>query len=84
MTNENEMIKIYGTTWCGDTRRAKQFFAENQIEYQWIDIDQDKDAEQYVLSVNNNCRSVPTILFPDGSILVEPSTMQLKNKFNID
>lgn len=83
MTDAKKVITIYGTTWCGDTRRARQFFADNQIEYQWIDIDQDKTAEQYVLSVNNNCRSVPTILFPDGLILVEPSTMELKNKFNI-
>ena len=76
-------IKVYGTSWCGDTRRARTFFAEHQIEYEWIDIDQDKVAAEYVMSVNHGNRSVPTILFPDGSVLVEPSSYQLKEKLNI-
>ena len=74
---------MYGTTWCGDTRRARKFFDEHKIDYKWVDIDQDKEAEAYVKSVNNDNRSVPTILFPDGSLLVEPSTTQLLQKFNI-
>jgi len=76
-----EKIKIYGTNWCGDSRRAKQFFDENQLDYEWIDIDQDKVAAEFVKSVNDGNRSVPTIVFPDGSKLVEPSTHQLREKF---
>ncbi|MPM86781.1 putative glutaredoxin.1 [bioreactor metagenome] len=76
-------IKLYGTTWCGDTRRARQFFEMNNIEYEWIDIDQDEVAAEYVKSVANGYRSVPTILFPDGTILVEPSTYDLKEKTKV-
>jgi len=83
MTDSDQKIKMYGTTWCGDTRRARQFFADNQIEYEWIDIDMDKAAAEYVMSVNKGCKSVPTILFADGSLLVEPSSYQLKEKFNL-
>ena len=83
MSETKDKIKIYGTNWCGDTRRARQFFADHKIDYEWIDIDQDKTAAEYVKSVNNGCRSVPTILFPDGSLLVEPSSMQLREKLNI-
>lgn len=83
MTDSEQKIKMYGTTWCGDTRRARQFFADNQIDYEWIDIDQDKAAAEYVMSVNKGCKSVPTILFPDGTLLVEPSSYQLKEKFNL-
>lgn len=83
MTDTQTKIIMYGTTWCGDTRRARQFFSEHQIDYDWIDIDQDKSAAEYVMSVNRGCRSVPTILFPDGSLLVEPSSAKLKEKFNI-
>ena len=83
MTNQNETIKMYGTSWCGDTRRARQFFTDHQIDYQWIDIDQDSDGAEYVKSVNNGNRSVPTILFPDGSLLVEPSSSQLMTKLNL-
>ena len=78
-----EKIKVYGTSWCGDTRRARQFFADHQIDYEWIDIDQDEKAADYVKSVNHGNRSVPTILFEDGSILVEPSSSQLSTKLNL-
>ena len=80
MENIPNQIKVYGTSWCGDTRRARQFFSDHKIDYEWIDIDQDKNAAEYVTSVNDGNRSVPTILFPDGSLLVEPSTMELKTK----
>jgi len=83
MTDANVKIKIYGTNWCGDTRRARRFFDEQQIDYEWIDIDQDRTAADYVKSVNNGYRSVPTIVFPDGTMLVEPSRMELMEKFNL-
>ena len=74
---------MYGTTWCGDTRRARRFFDEHNIPYRWIDIDQDVEARKYVQEVNHGFRSVPTIIFPDGSMLVEPSTSQLAVKMGI-
>lgn len=77
-------ILVYGTHWCGDCRLAKKFFDQHNIEYTWINIDRDTQAEQVVLEVNNGKRIVPTILFPDGSILVEPSNSQLSEKFNIE
>jgi mycoredoxin len=73
-------IIVYGTRWCGDTRRAKKIFENMNIEYEWIDIDKDKDAEIFVKETNNGFRSVPTILFPDGSILVEPKNADLEEK----
>jgi len=82
MQTSNSTI-IYGTRWCGDTRRALRFFDQNNIPYQWIDIDKDHQASAYVEKVNNGYRSVPTILFPDGRLLVEPSTNQLAEKFGI-
>jgi glutaredoxin-like protein len=77
-------IILYGTTWCGESRRAKRLMDENQITYQWVDIDSDMEARKYVESVNRGFRSVPTILFPDGSLLVEPSTSELKKKLGIN
>ena len=81
-TNSSEII-VYGTVWCGDTRRARAFLDQNHIPYQWIDIDSDKEARKYVESVNRGYRSVPTIIFPDGSMLVEPSASQLAAKLGI-
>ncbi len=83
MTESETKIKLYGNSWCGDSRRAKMFFDMNHIEYDWIDIEKDPEAAKYVESVNNGYRSVPTIVFPDGSILVEPSSYELKEKTKV-
>jgi mycoredoxin len=78
-----DQILFYGTTWCGDTRRARRIFDENSIPYQWIDIDQDAEARKYVEEVNRGFRSVPTIVFPDGSMLVEPTSSELMRKLGL-
>lgn len=77
-------IILYGTTWCGESRRAKRLMDDHQIPYQWVDIDSDMEGRKYVESVNRGFRSVPTILFPDGSLLVEPATSELKKKLGIE
>jgi mycoredoxin len=80
---ENAEIILYGTKWCGDTRRARNIFDQNNIPYRWIDIDLDAEARSFVEKTNNGFRSVPTIIFPDGSILVEPSELKLKQKLGL-
>ena len=77
---DSEKIKVYGTTWCGDCHMATRFLDQRSIAYEWIDIGSDKSALEYVLQVNNGKRSVPTIVFQDGSILVEPSAVVLAAK----
>jgi glutaredoxin len=73
----DSMIIVYGTEWCFDCLRARHFLNQHQVSFEWINIDKDREGEQYVLKVNKGMRSVPTILFPDGSILVEPSNDRL-------
>ncbi len=75
-----EKIRIYGTKWCPDCARAKQVFSKHNIEFVWIDIEQDPAASAYVEKVNRGYKSVPTIVFPDGSVLVEPSNSELEQK----
>ncbi len=76
-------ITIYGAYWCPDCRRSKQFLGEHQIPYNWVDIEQDKDGEAYVLQKNQGKRIIPTIEFGDGSILVEPSNAELAAKLGL-
>lgn len=76
-------ITIYGAHWCPDCRRSKQFLGEHQIPYKWVDIEQDKSGEAYVLQKNNGKRIIPTIEFGDGSILVEPSNAELAAKLGL-
>lgn len=83
MSNSQTQIILYGTTWCYDSRRARAVLDQNQIPYQWVDIDQDMEGRKYVEQVNNGFRSVPTIVFPDGSMLVEPLNTELKAKLGL-
>jgi len=75
-----EEIVMYGTTWCPDCLRAKRVFEKSGVGYKWIDIGQDPEAATMVERLNRGNRSVPTIVFPDGSILVEPSNAELEKK----
>jgi len=78
---ENTII-IYGTWWCGDCSRARRYFERYQINYKWIDIDKDKKGEEFVFATNHGMRSVPTILFNDGSTLTEPTEAELQEKMS--
>ena len=73
-------IIMYGTTWCPDCHRAKSFLSSRNITFKWIDIGKDPAATLEVERMNKGNRSVPTIVFPDGSILVEPSNAELEKK----
>jgi mycoredoxin len=76
----NQDITIYGTEWCGDCFRTRQIFKKYSIPFTFINIDRDIEAERFVLKTNHGMRSVPTIVFEDGSILVEPSNQELAAK----
>jgi glutaredoxin-like protein len=78
---ENQ-IRVYGTRWCPDCARAKQLLNKHNILFSWIDIEQDDEARAYVEKISNGYKSVPTIVFPDGSVLVEPSNAELEKKLD--
>jgi len=70
-------ITMYGTTWCQDCKRAKKFFGEHRVAYDFVDVDDDRDALRIVEQSNNGKRIIPTIFFPDGKVLIEPSNSEL-------
>lgn len=76
-------ITVYGTTWCGDCKRSKRFLAEQRIRYRWVDVEENPDGLRFIEEVNQGKHIVPTIVFPDGSILVEPSNADLAAKLGI-
>ncbi|MBN2388723.1 MAG: glutathione S-transferase N-terminal domain-containing protein [Anaerolineales bacterium] len=73
-------IILYATRWCSDCRRARAFLDRHQVPYRWIDIDRDQAAEKIVIEINRGMRSVPTLVWPDGSTMVEPSESELAEK----
>ena len=77
---ESQTIVMYGTSWCPDCRRAQRVFDLLGKPYTYVNIEKDEQAADYVMQVNRGSQSVPTIVFPDGSILVEPSNAELQAK----
>jgi len=73
-------IKMYGTSWCPDCTFAKRVFQQRGVSYEWVDISGDGEAAAYVEKINKGNRSVPTIVFPDGDVLVEPPKAVLEQK----
>jgi mycoredoxin len=79
MIKEN-LIRMYGTKWCPDCVRAKQVFQKKKASFVWVDIETDQEASDLVEKINKGYKSVPTIVFTDGSVLVEPGSRELEKK----
>ncbi|MDJ0755538.1 MAG: glutaredoxin family protein [Ardenticatenaceae bacterium] len=83
ITNNTSDIIMYTTNWCSDCYRAKWFFDNYGINYEEVQLENNPDAIEKVLHLNKGMRSVPTIVFPDGSVLVEPSNNELASKVGV-
>ena len=73
-------LTMYTTQWCAFCRRLKSQLARDGITMTEVDIERDPAAAEYVMSVNGGNQTVPTIVFPDGSVLVNPSAVQVKKR----
>ena len=71
---------MYGAEWCGDCRRSKRFLDSNNVKYNYIDVEADVSASDKVIEINGGQRSIPVIIFSDGTHLTEPSDIALKEK----
>jgi mycoredoxin len=74
-----EPLTMYTTQWCAFCRRLKSQLARDGIEVVEVDIEADPDAADYVMAVNGGFQTVPTILFPDGSALTNPSPAAVRD-----
>jgi glutaredoxin-like protein len=75
-----DQITMYGADWCGDCRRSARLFEELNVEYTLIDTDSDLTAADKVIEINGGAKSIPVIVFSDGTHLTEPSDNDLKTK----
>jgi mycoredoxin len=80
---QNDEIVLYGTRWCYDCLKSVKVLKRQGVPYRWIDIDTDPEGYEFVKTVNGGMKSVPTILFPDGDMLVEPSNDELVEKLKL-
>ncbi len=75
-------IVMYSTTWCGDCRRSKRVLDEHGARYEVVNIEATEEALSTMLELNGGSQSVPTIVMPDGTVLVEPSNSELTAKLD--
>lgn len=77
-------IKLYGTDWCSDCKRSKKFLGEQRIHYQYINIEENMDGQAYVRELQKGGLTIPTIVFEDGSVLIEPSNAELAARLGLE
>ncbi len=78
-----DQITVYGAPWCPDCHRSKTFLTEQRIPFSWVDIDADAAGLRFVEELQRGGRTIPTIVFPDGSHLLEPSNAELAEKLGV-
>jgi mycoredoxin len=71
---------MYSADWCGDCRRSKRLLDELNVQYTVIDVEADPAAADKVIEINGGNKSIPVIVFSDGTHLTEPSDNDLKSK----
>jgi glutaredoxin-like protein len=75
-----DQIIMYSADWCGDCRRSKRLLEELNVECTIIDVDADLSAAEKVIEINGGNKSIPVLVFKDGTHLTEPSDIELKAK----
>ena len=73
-------LTMYTTPWCAFCKRLKRQLSADGIEIAEVDIEQDAAAADYVMSVNGGFQTVPTVIFPDGIVLTNPSAATVKDR----
>jgi mycoredoxin len=73
-------VTVYSTQWCGYCHRLMKQMDREGLPYEVVDIEQVPSAAEYVMSVNGGNQTVPTVVFPDGSALTNPSLAQVKER----
>jgi mycoredoxin len=76
----SDVVTMYSTVWCGYCRRLRDQMDREGIDYRVVDIEEDIEAARLVMSVNGGMQTVPTLVFPDGSALTNPTLAQVKKQ----
>ena len=74
------MLTMYTTTWCGFCVRLKDGLERDGITYTEVNIEEDANAAELVMSVNGGNRTVPTVVFPDGTAATNPSLAEVRSR----
>jgi len=78
-----ENIVMYGADWCGDCRRSKAFLERHGVAFTYVDLEERPEEMKTVIARNGGLRSIPVIVFDDGSHLTEPTNGALATKLGL-
>jgi len=81
--SSSRAITVFTTSWCGPCRRLKALLHADGISFTAVDIETDPDAERFVIEVNRGYATVPTVLFPDGTTLTNPTFAQVRQQLAV-
>ena len=73
-------LTVYGASWCPDVKRSRALLDREGVEYSYVDVEADADAERRVRELQDGARRIPTIVWEDGTFLVEPSDEELSGR----
>ncbi len=76
-------VTMFTTTWCGYCRRLKAQLDEAGVAFREVDIEDHPAAAELVEQVNDGNRTVPTVLFPDGTAATNPSLRQVAERLGL-
>ncbi len=82
-TTTPQTIVLYSTTWCPDCKRTRAFLNSHNIHYLDVDIGKDNAAVAFLESISKQRIHIPTVIFPDGAIFIEPSDDDLRAKLGL-
>lgn len=80
----NGKITLYTSNWCAHAMSVEGFLKKNDIAVNMINIDGNPEAREQLIEINGGYASVPTLIFPDGTRLTEPSFGQLRQKLELE
>ena len=83
-STQNGLITLYTSNWCAHAMSVEGFLEKYDISVNMINIDRDREARERLIEINGGYASVPTLIFPDGSKLTEPSFGELREKLSIE
>ena len=72
-----DTVKVYGADWCEDTQATRNNLDSLGVPYQYIDVEQDARAQEWVKQQNGGKQKTPTLDIA-GQVLVEPDERELE------
>jgi len=80
----SEPVILYTSSFCAHSWSVERFLKSNDVPVKIINIGENREARQEVMAINGGYASVPTLIFPDGTQLTEPSFGRLRAKLEIE